>query len=156
MCGGTQIIIHDLVFVKQATKQMNFLGFSDGRGEQLLFEQARKPRSYASLKLRLTDSLTDLLTRVKCRATSVAKNLWLAVRCSLMFASSLSLTFGRFVKSSTLAKLTLHSSLATAGSRWLAATRVSEASTTWLTPRCLRTDELRAPSHDQNTNYHVP
>ena len=32
-----------------------------------------KPRSYASLKLRLTDSLTYLLTRVKCRATSVAK-----------------------------------------------------------------------------------
>ena len=33
-----------------------------------------KPRSYASLKLRLTDSLTYLLTGVKCRATSVAKN----------------------------------------------------------------------------------
>ena len=32
-----------------------------------------KPRSYASLKLRLTDSLTHLLTGVKCRATSVAK-----------------------------------------------------------------------------------
>ena len=32
-----------------------------------------KPRSYASLKLRLTDSLTYLLTGVKCRATSVAK-----------------------------------------------------------------------------------
>ena len=37
-------------------------------------KQARKPRSYASLKLQLTDSLTYLLTRVKCRATSVAKN----------------------------------------------------------------------------------
>ena len=36
-------------------------------------KQARKPRSYASPKLRLTDSLTDLLTGVKCRATSVAK-----------------------------------------------------------------------------------
>ena len=36
-------------------------------------KQARKPRSYASSKLRLTDSLTDLLTGVKCRATSVAK-----------------------------------------------------------------------------------
>ena len=34
-----------------------------------------KPRSYASLKLRLTDSLTYLLTGVKCRATSVAKKL---------------------------------------------------------------------------------
>ena len=33
-------------------------------------EQARKPRSYASLKLRPG----DLLTGVKCRATSVAKN----------------------------------------------------------------------------------
>ena len=37
-------------------------------------KQARKPRSYASPKLRLTDSLTDLLTGVKCRATSIAKN----------------------------------------------------------------------------------
>ena len=37
-------------------------------------EQARKPRSYASPKLRPTHSLTDLLTGVKCRATSVAKN----------------------------------------------------------------------------------
>ena len=34
------------------------------------FNQARKPRSYASPKLRLT----YLLTGVKCRATSVAKN----------------------------------------------------------------------------------
>ena len=34
-----------------------------------LFQQARKPRSYASSKLRLTHSLTG----VKCRATSVAK-----------------------------------------------------------------------------------
>ena len=33
-------------------------------------KQARKPRSYASPKLRLT----HLLTGVKCRATSVAKN----------------------------------------------------------------------------------
>ena len=33
-------------------------------------KQARKPRSYASLKLRLTHSLTG----VKSRATSVAKN----------------------------------------------------------------------------------
>ena len=38
-----------------------------------LFEQARKPRSYASPKLRPTHSLTYLLTGVKCRATSVAK-----------------------------------------------------------------------------------
>ena len=37
-------------------------------------KQARKPRSYTSPKLRLTDSLTHLLTGVKCRATSVAKN----------------------------------------------------------------------------------
>ena len=37
-------------------------------------KQARKPRSYASLKLRLTYSLTHLLTRVKSTATSVAKN----------------------------------------------------------------------------------
>ena len=36
-------------------------------------KQARKPRSHASPKLRLTDSLTHLLTGVKCRATSVAK-----------------------------------------------------------------------------------
>ena len=34
----------------------------------------KQARSYASLKLRLTDSLTYLLTGVKCRATSVAKN----------------------------------------------------------------------------------
>ena len=39
----------------------------------LLNQQARKPRSYASLKLRPTHLLTYLLTRVKCRATSVAK-----------------------------------------------------------------------------------
>ena len=42
----------------------------------LSIKQARKPRSYASLKLRLTHSqylLTYLLTGVKCRATSVAK-----------------------------------------------------------------------------------
>ena len=37
-------------------------------------KQARKPRSYASPKLRLTYRLTYLLTGVKCRATSVAKN----------------------------------------------------------------------------------
>ena len=36
-------------------------------------KQARKPRSCASLKLRPTHLLTYLLTRVKCRATSVAK-----------------------------------------------------------------------------------
>ena len=36
-------------------------------------KQARKPRSYASPKLRPTHSLTHLLTGVKCRATSVAK-----------------------------------------------------------------------------------
>ena len=37
-------------------------------------KQARKPRSYASLKLRpSSDLLTYSLTRVKCRATSVAK-----------------------------------------------------------------------------------
>ena len=38
--------------------------------EKLSRKQACKPRSYASPKLRLTDSLTG----VKCRATSVAKN----------------------------------------------------------------------------------
>ena len=36
-------------------------------------KQARKPRSYASLKLRPSDLLTHSLTRVKSRATSVAK-----------------------------------------------------------------------------------
>ena len=41
---------------------------------QHLEKQARKPRSYASPKLRLTDSPTHWLTGVKCRATSVAKN----------------------------------------------------------------------------------
>ena len=35
-------------------------------------QQARKPRSYASLKLR---PLTHSLTGVRCRATSVAKNI---------------------------------------------------------------------------------
>ena len=40
-----------------------------------------KPRSYTSLKLRLTDSLTYLLTGVKCRATSVAKKL--KIKCIL-------------------------------------------------------------------------
>ena len=40
-------------------------------------QQARKPRSYASPKLRNYDWLTDLLTGVKCRATSVAKNNYL-------------------------------------------------------------------------------
>ena len=38
-------------------------------------KQARKPRSYASPKLCRLYLLTDLLTGVKCRATSVAKNL---------------------------------------------------------------------------------
>ena len=42
----------------------------------ILFEQARKPRSYASPKLRLT----HLLTGVKCRATSVAKNTLYVIR----------------------------------------------------------------------------
>ena len=41
----------------------------DLREALILKKQARKSRSYASLKLRLT----DLLTGVKCRATSVAK-----------------------------------------------------------------------------------
>ena len=40
-----------------------------------LKQQARKPRSYASSKLRPTDRLTDSLTGVKCRATSIAKNM---------------------------------------------------------------------------------
>ena len=40
-----------------------------GQNENGKFKQARKPRSYASPKLRLT----YLLTGVKCRATSVAK-----------------------------------------------------------------------------------
>ena len=46
-------------------------------GDKLLIQrkQARKPRSYASLKLRPTHLLIYLLTRVKCRATSVAKNI---------------------------------------------------------------------------------
>ena len=38
---------------------------------KISWQQARKPRSYASSKLRLTKSLTW----VKCRATSVAKNM---------------------------------------------------------------------------------
>ena len=47
-------------------------------------QQARKPRSYASPKLRPTDLPTYLLTGVKCRATSVAKKLrtlFLPFRC---------------------------------------------------------------------------
>ena len=39
-----------------------------------VWKQARKPRSYASLKLRPSNLLTHSLTRVKSRATSVAKN----------------------------------------------------------------------------------
>ena len=46
--------------------------------ECLAKKQARKPRSYASLKLRPTHLLTYLLTRVKCRATSVAKKVKVA------------------------------------------------------------------------------
>ena len=41
--------------------------------KEVIPKQARKPRSYASPKLRLTHSLTYSLTGVKCRATSVAK-----------------------------------------------------------------------------------
>ena len=37
-------------------------------------KQARKLQSYASPKLRPSDPVTRLLTGVKCRATSVAKN----------------------------------------------------------------------------------
>ena len=39
------------------------------RVKEQLWKQARKPRSFASSKLRLT----DLLTGVECRATGVAK-----------------------------------------------------------------------------------
>ena len=47
-------------------------------------KQARKPRSYASSKLcPLNDLLNDLLTRVKCRATSVAKKGNLHLCCSV-------------------------------------------------------------------------
>ena len=41
----------------------------------VIWKQARKPRSYASLKLQPTHLLTYLLTRVKCRATSVARKI---------------------------------------------------------------------------------
>ena len=48
-------------------------------------KQARKPRSYASPKLcPLTHSLTYLLTGVKCRATSVAKN-WYSGQFSMIY-----------------------------------------------------------------------
>ena len=43
--------------------------------KEVIPKQARKPRSYASPKLRLTHSLTYSLTGVKCRATSVAKKI---------------------------------------------------------------------------------
>ena len=43
-------------------------------GKNFTQKQASKPRSYASSKLRPTDWLTHVLTWVKCRATSVAKN----------------------------------------------------------------------------------
>ena len=49
-------------------------------------KQARKPRSYASSKLRAC----HLLTGVKCRATSVAKN-WRNSFFPQMFSSSLEL-----------------------------------------------------------------
>ena len=58
-------------------KLLQFTRFSWGKlwfDGFALSKQARKPRSYASPKLRLTHSLTHLLTGVKCRATSVAKN----------------------------------------------------------------------------------
>ena len=42
--------------------------------DQQIRKQARQPRSYASSKLQLNDRLTDSLTGVKCRATSVARN----------------------------------------------------------------------------------
>ena len=52
-------------------------------------KQARKPRSYVSLKLR---PLTYSLTGVRCRATSVAKNsiesLVLCSRCSFLLGLS--------------------------------------------------------------------
>ena len=44
---------------------------TDEEKKVLGFKQARKPRSYASSKLRLTYRLTG----VECRATSVAKNI---------------------------------------------------------------------------------
>ena len=53
-------------------------GFSSPSLQQLGSKSVKtssQASCYASLKLRLTDSLTHLLTRVKCRATSVAKNL---------------------------------------------------------------------------------
>ena len=42
---------------------------------KIVNKQARKPRSYASPKLWPTHLLTYSLTGVKCRATSVAKNI---------------------------------------------------------------------------------
>ena len=47
------------------------LAITDLQWQLKVYKQARKPRSYASPKL---CRLTDLLTGVKCRATSVAKN----------------------------------------------------------------------------------
>ena len=55
---------------------------------------------YASLKLRLTDWLTHLLTRVKCRATSVAKKEWNAAEFSsfavCLFTFFIIVTFALF------------------------------------------------------------
>ena len=45
--------------------------------EMIMKKQARKPRATLVWNY---DSLTDLLTRVKCRATSVAKNKWFLLR----------------------------------------------------------------------------
>ena len=70
-----RILLHYSLF---SIAQNLFSGYDTMWGRVMIpfpkrYKQARKPRSYASLKLRPSDSLTHLLTRVKSRATSVAK-----------------------------------------------------------------------------------
>ena len=66
------VLWHSIIF-PDCQKYLNFVqndGFIQSSfAMQSYGKQARKPRSYASSKLRLT----DLPTGVKCRATSVAK-----------------------------------------------------------------------------------
>ena len=69
-----------------------------GREDKIWERTSSQASCYASLKLRLTHWLTDLLTRVKCRATSVAKKLFgetlgmqqLQTRMTLVYSSSIS------------------------------------------------------------------
>ena len=59
---------------KQRTPLTHSYGLGLPKVKKIFMKQARKPRSYASSKLRLSHLLTYLLTRVKSRATSIAKN----------------------------------------------------------------------------------